>query len=383
MEKQNFRNSLIINKASLAGEKLLERISCYILSATILMLLGLINVKGPLRGFPFPWLFNMKQIIMKDFVPSFIVLISVVVGADLLARLFVNLREPRLKVHTRPLETGKSYDDEIEISEKVSEPELSEYRADPADTEDTEENLTGIQKKNILEAQKKYRAHLPERIGPKSSKAKNGMPGSMTAAIIALTLIFSIFPFIVTFIASDDYTDDDIDGTDDYEDGSSEEAVDIEINELFDHLEAKDYDRFEGFATAEELDEIYKLIAWDEKEMSRESIYEHISEEDGFAVSKYLIEDYENEKRFLMAVKMKLEHSEEEGWSAETTGLALAPDPAANDDIEEYSESDLISYARDIISNSKTCGDAKLEGVSILVWDPDTDIFGREKTTET
>ena len=136
------------------------------------------------------------------------------------------------------------------------------------------------------------------------------------------------------------------------------------------------------FATAEELDEIYKLTAWDEKELSREPIYEHISEEDGFAVSKYLLEDYENEKRFLMAVKMKLEHSEEEGWSAETTGLALAPDPSGGDDIQEYSESDLISYAKDIISNSKSCGDAKQEGVSILVWDPDTDIFGREKTTE-
>lgn len=380
MEKQNFRNSLIINKASLAGEKLLERISCYILSATILMLLGLINVNGPLRGFPFPWLYNMKHIIMKDFVPSFIILISVVVGADLLARLFVNIREPKLKVHTRPPELEKSYDDVIEIAEKTSEPELSEYQTESADTEDTEENLTDIQKKNILEAQKKYRAHLPERIGPKSSESKNGKPGTTAAIMIGLALLLLIFPMITYEI--DDYTDDNIDWTDDYEDGSSEEAVENKNNELFEHLEAKDYDSLESFATAEELDEIYKLTAWDEKEFSREPIYEHISEEDGFAVSKYLLEDYENEKRFLMAVKMKLEHSEEEGWSAETTGLALAPDPSCGDDIQEYSESDLISYARDIISNSKSCGDAKQEGVSILVWDPDTDIFGREKTTE-
>ena len=360
----------------MTGEKLFSRLSFYIIAITLLMLLGLVHKEGPLRGFPLPWVINMRHVMMEFFIPSLLLNTAVVLCSDFLARLFIRVKEPSLKIHTKLAEIGKTDEETIEMSVNMnSEPYPEPYsNTVPDDNEDEhEESSFDIPEiKTVIDEIKK------------DTGIDNKKKGSLAGFIIALIAIFTFLPFIMVFTESDDFfNDDDIvieaSWDDSYE--GAESAVIGNSEYLFEKLMDADKAKISELFSDEETEAIFDYTDW--SNLSYQTIDTYISEDESFSISKYYVND-NDDNQYLMAIYMQIEKDGEDDdfYKATIKGLALCPDVIGLDDSYDYTNKVLIENFKEIASNETLFGDAKKDGASILVWDPYTDVFGRSRNLQ-
>ena len=380
MNKQSYTKTSKLKKPSMTGEKLLSRISFYIIVITILMLLGLINKDGPWRGFPIPWIFNMLHVMMEYFIPSLILNTAVVVGSDILARLFISVKEPRLKIHTKLPDVGDAADETIEMRES----ELTEsYEAH--DISEVGTVFDELEDPEIETDTPKKPRHFSQTVKYNTKSENNNMKTAkgIIFLISALAIIFTLLPMILIISEEgidpfNDYNDDDIviDASWDDSYGDAESAVFGNAEYLFEKMSDSDNYELSEIFTDEESEDIINYTDWDN--ISYRLIDLYISEDESFSISKYYVNDYDDNPYFI-AIAMEIEKEGDDLYIAAVKGMALCPDVIGLDDSAEYTNKVLIDHFKEISSNEILFGEAKRDGASILVWDPYTDVFGREK----
>lgn len=350
------------------SEKLLSRLGNYLILTAVIMLAGLIKSDGLTRGFPFPWLDYSGHILPQCFIPSVIVIAAVVAGGDILAKMYILIKEPRLIVNTREPADMRTYGDTIEMANP--EPEIivteSETSADGIDILPDDDM--------IEKAERKMLNHIPVKKGKsKDTKKDNSFPvvGALVIGSIILSMALSFFESSWEDDNSLDFLEDDeivLDADSGYD--SIEEAATHSCEQMFESLQYGDYDYFEDFSSYEEAEEIQELTYWSDLEY--DEIYSYISEEDGFALYKYVVSDNDGNK-YLLAAYMDIGESNE-GYECTMSGVAVISETDLDDGLNKVADDNNITweeyenYFMDKITN---VGSIAVNEVHILFWDYD------------
>lgn len=350
------------------SEKLLSRLGNYLILTVVILLVGLINSDGSTRGFPFPWIDYSGHILPQYFIPSVIAIAAVVTGGDILAKMYILIKEPRLIVNTREPSDMRSYGDTIEMANP--EPEIiiteSETSADGIDILPDDDM--------IEKAERKMLNRIPVKKGEsKDTKKDNSFPvvGALVIGSIILSMALSFFGSSWEDDNSLDFFEDDeivLDADSGY--GSIEEAVSYSAEQLFESLQYEDYDYFEDFASYEEAEEILELTDW--SDLDYEEISSYISEEDVIALYKYaVIDSYGNS--YLLAAYMDIGENIE-GYECTMSGVAVISETDLDEsrnkvaDEKNLTQEEYENYFMNKITN---VGNISINEEHILFWDYD------------
>ena len=333
-----------------SGEKFLSRMAAYLLISLILTISGLISVGSP--------------------VISLLISFGIIAAGDIIARSIMLAKEPTLKFNPKSIELEVNQNTILEeamadkeLNDLINEWELEDYQSDNeyAISPELELETDDISDK-MLSKDKKYRPYKTN--------------GKAVTYLLASIILFSMFAVPIleeVFDSSDPIWEDDeivLDaGDESFEDAHSAASMSAEY--LFEELEYEDYEVLYDSFDAEDADEIIEYLDW-----SGISYIELSTSTDylwNFAVVKYLVTDTED-NNYLVAIH---ELIDEEGgyYTAQIDGIAICEDVINGDDASDYSTESLINKSHLMGISEKHFGNADVDGISILLWDPEVDDY--------
>ena len=365
----------------MAAEKLLSRLSFYIIAIIILMFLGLLHKNGPWRGFPMPWIFNMRDANIAYFISSLVINATAVVAADVMTCIYIHAKEPKLKIPTKSVKNEETLSETIEIASAEKD---ADAMPQTQIRQELRRALEGVKEINSEEDSQQKLKQITLKVRDNKSKKREGSP--VSGIRIAIAGIILLLTFVLPTFFDNDYDDNYLDWDDDeivldagdevYTDAES--AVLGNAEYLFGLLEDRDDERLSEIFSTLECDEILQYTDW--TDLDYEEIETFMSDDESYAVSKYLVSDYD-ENNHIFAIYTLL-NKEEGNYKADTKGLAICRDIIDSEDIEDYYYEELIKKSYLLIPIEKLYGEAKIDNIPILLWHPNKNDYSDESDNE-
>ena len=347
-------------------EKLVVTVSKYLFATSVIMLLGVIRSDGMQRGFPMFWMIGRhgEHVMADKFVISFVIVLALVVAADVVTQFIIRTREPELKFmrpgnHYEVKQVAKT------IKTESTESEVKTYNSEAEDRAAIQQKLKQIPR---LGANKKDKNEKSENVG----------------AIISLIVV--LLSLGLTFFAGDDSEEYDYElgdadffvleeGDVYYEAEDSEAAIEPvqhELQSLFEAIEGEALQEY--FPNDERNDALYGISNWGE--IFYDDAYTYVSVQEGFAISKFNVDDDEGNS-YCMAVLMEIAENElwdeenpdgEYEYTADVKGLAVCPYTEEVDLFYAEDNEKLLDAENYISAYSVNLGQTEFEGMNILLW---------------
>ena len=328
-------------KTSLAGEYLNTIIERDVLLVILIMIGGLINKRGPLRGFPLPWLFPHGMHVRPEYlITDLLIVLAMVIAAEILTAVIKAATEPTaFRKHREVISVPK----EIKEIQEIKQIKESAERV---------LNNTSVGRINDVK-----RRHLQ-----KSGTSDQAFSFKILFIIIFATLAIIIASFSI--ISVTDHRDIVIDNDDDMSFYSDPEIFSEQKEEVISMLSEGGTDSLNAIGDGD-AEALLEIAEWESIDQIEEATRD-LDTVDSNAFIRYYVTCGETD--YVLAIKLTGEDIENDSSSAVVTGIAACPYKIWDDyyaSTDELSWEDLVKSIED---NKVVVGDDSYHDSSILVW---------------
>ena len=328
-------------KTSLAGEYLNTIIERDVLLVILIMIGGLINKRGPLRGFPLPWLFPHGMHVRPEYlITDLLIVLAMVIAAEILTAVIKAATEPTaFRKHREVISVPK----EIKEIQEIKQIKESAERV---------LNNTSVGRINDVN-----RRHLQ-----KSGTSNQAFSFKIFFIIIFATLAIIIASFSI--ISVTDHRDIVIDNDDEMSFYSDTEIFSEQKEEVISMLSEGDTDSLNAIGDGD-AEALLEIADWESIDQIEEATRD-LDTVDSNAFIRYYVTCGGTD--YVLAIKLTGEDIENDSSSAVVTGIAACPYEVWDD---YYASTDDLSWedlVKSIEDNKVVVGDDSYHDSSILVW---------------
>lgn len=344
MKKNEFKTTIPQKqKTSLAGEYLNTIIERDVLLVILIMIGGLINKRGPLRGFPLPWLFPHGMHVRPEYlITDLLIVLAMVIAAEILTAVIKAANEPTAFRRQREIVSVPKEIKEIKEIQQIKE-SAERVLNNTSAGRSNDANRRSLQK-----------------------------PGSSDQAFSFKILFIIIFATLAIIIASfsiisvTDHRDIVTDNDDDMSFYSDPEIFSEQKDEVISMLSVGDTESLNAIGDGDgDAEALLEIADWESIDQIEEATRD-LDSIDSNAFIRYYVTCGETD--YVLAIKLSGEDIENDSGSAEVTGIAACPYKVWDDyyaSTDELSWEDLVKSIED---NKVVVGDDSYHDSSILIW---------------